>query len=75
MKAFVYFRATVEMELDDRYHALKDGNWYYDKVLDKMMSDCLTDAEMKLVETPLNTSFDIEAYAVEDEEHNILAEI
>ena len=75
MKAFVYFRATIEMELDDRYHALKDGNPYYDQILNKMMYDCLSDAEMKLVEVLPNTSFDIEAYAVDDEEHNILAEI
>ena len=77
MKVFINFTACIETELDDRYLGLVEagGDWYYDKSLERLMSDCITDAEMKVVDLLPDPCFDIEAYAVKDENDHILAEI
>ena len=74
MKTFVYFKACVEMELDDRYADLaKEGTWT-DPCIARLDADCATDAELKLCDLLPANVFDIEVFSVVDDQENILVE-
>lgn len=71
MKVFVHFEACIEMEMNDRYAALKDEENYFNE---RLAADCMTEAEFKLCGILPCAAFDIEAYSITDEDDNILTE-
>ena len=63
MKVKIYFNAVIETELDDKYAALAHLSYIPYRTFDKMAADCMTDAEMYIVDH-LSEAFDIEAFSV-----------
>ena len=74
VKAFVHFNACIEIELDERYAALATEEFWTDPRIERLASDCATDAELKLCDLLPANVFDIEVFSVGDDQENILVE-